>query len=61
MVLRMMDGTDLKNLENGRPIKCPMILNVSEGEELIARYKERGVGILFKYGHFLKVRRKLNT
>ena len=52
---------DLKNLENGRPIKCPTTLSLSQGEKLIAKYKGIVKGILFKDGSFLKVKRKLNT
>ena len=52
---------DLKHLENGRPIKCPMTLTLREGEELIAKYKGRVVGILLKEEFLLKVRRKFNT
>ncbi len=52
---------DLKHLENGRPIKCPITFDFGEGEELIAKYQERLVGILFREGAFLKVRRKFNT
>ena len=52
---------DLKHLENGRPIKCPTTLTLSQGEKLIAKYKGRVKGILFKDGSFLKVKRKLNT
>ena len=52
---------DLKHLENGRPIKCPITINISEGEEVVAKHEGRVAGILFKDGFFLKVRRKLNT
>ncbi len=52
---------DLKHLENGGPIKCPITINISEGEEIVAKHEGRVVGILFKDGLFLKVRRKLNT
>ena len=52
---------DLKHLENGRPIKCPITFNFGEGEELIAKYKGRLVGVLFREGVFLKVKRKFNT
>ena len=52
---------NLKQLENGQPIECPTTLSLIEGEELIAKYKERVAAILFKDGSFLKVRRKLNT
>ena len=52
---------DLKNLENGRAIKCPNTINLSEGEEIVAKHEGRVAGILFKDGFFLKVRRKLNT
>ncbi len=52
---------DLKNLENGRPIKCPITINISEGEEIVAKHEGRVAGILFKDGFFLKVKRKLNT
>ena len=52
---------DLKHLENGRPIKCPITINLSEGEEIVAKHEGRVAGILFKDGFFLKVRRKLNT
>ena len=52
---------DFKHLENGRPIKYPISFNFDENEELIAKYKGRVAGILFREGHFLKVRRKFNT
>ena len=52
---------DFKHLENGRPIKCPITINISEGEEIVAKHEGRVVGILFKDGLYLKVRRKLNT
>ena len=52
---------DLKLLENGRPIKCPLTFNFDEGEELIAKYKGRVASILFREGTFLRVRRKFNT
>ena len=52
---------DFKYLENGRPIKCPISLNVDEDEEFIAKYRGRVAGILFREGPFLKVRRKFNT
>ena len=52
---------DLKHLENGRPIRCPTTLTLSQGEKLIAKYKGRVKGIVFKDGSFLKVKRKLNT
>ena len=52
---------DLKHLEHGRPIKCPITINISEGEEVVAKHEGRVAGILFKDGFFLKVRRKLNT
>ena len=52
---------DLKHLENGRPIKCPTTLTLSQGEKLIAKYKGKVKGILFKDGSLLKVKRKLNT
>ena len=52
---------DLNHLENGRPIKCPVTLTLSEGEELIAKYKGRVAGILLKEGAFFKVKRKFNT
>ena len=52
---------DLKHLENGRPIKCPITFNFGEGEELIAKYKGRLVGVLFREGVFLKIKRKFNT
>ena len=52
---------DLKLLENGRPIICPSSLFLAEDEELIAKYKQRVAGIVFKKGRFLKVRRKYNT
>ena len=35
--------------------------NTREGEELIAKYRERVAGILFREGAFLKVKRKFNT
>ena len=52
---------DLNHLDNGRPIKCPITINISEGEEIIAKHKGRVAGILFKDGFLLKVKRKLNT
>ena len=52
---------DLNHLDNGRPIKCPITINISEGEEIIAKHKGRVAGILFKEGFLLKVKRKLNT
>ena len=52
---------DLKYLENGRPILCPVTLALAEGEELFAKYKDRVAGVMFKEGEFLKVRRKFNT
>ena len=52
---------DFKHLENGRPIKYPVSLNSGENEELIAMYKGKVAGILFKEGPLLKVRRKFNT
>ena len=52
---------DLKHLENGRPIQCPISFDFGEGEELIAKYKGRVAGILFREGDFLKVKRKFNT
>ena len=52
---------DYKHIENGRPIKYPISLNFDEDEELIAKYKGRIAGILFRRGPFLKVRRKFNT
>ncbi|MAP00520.1 MAG: hypothetical protein CML35_01940 [Rhodobacteraceae bacterium] len=52
---------DLKYLENGRPIICPVTLALAEGEELFAKYKGRVAGVMFKEGEFLKVRRKFNT
>ena len=52
---------DLNYLENGRPIKCPVTFIASEGEELIAKYKGRVLGILVKNDFLLKVRRKFNT
>ena len=52
---------DLKYLENGRPIICPVTLSLAEGEELFAKYKDRVAGVVFKEGKFLKVRRKYNT
>jgi len=53
--------SDLKYLENGRPIICPVTLALAEGEELFAKYKDRVAGVMFKEGEFLKVRRKFNT
>ena len=52
---------DLRYLENGRPIECPVSGDFGEGEELIAKYRERVAGILFREGAFLKVKRKFNT
>ena len=52
---------DLKHLENGRPIKCPLKCDFDEGEELIAKYKGRVAGILVIEEGFLKVKRKFNT
>ena len=52
---------DYKHLENGRPIKFPISLKFDEDEELLAKYKGRVAGILFREGPFLKVRRKFNT
>ena len=51
----------LRHLENGRPIECPVTYDFEEGEELIARFKGRVAGILFREGAFLKVKRKFNT
>ena len=52
---------DLRRLENGRPIACPITFDYGEGEELIAKHKERVAGILLREGDFLKVKRKFNT
>ena len=52
---------DVRHLENGRPIECPVAFDFGEGEELIAKYKGKVAGILFSEGGFLKVKRKLNT
>jgi len=52
---------DLSHLENGRAIECPVTSDFSEGEELIAKYKGRVAGILYRKGAFLKVKRKFNT
>ena len=52
---------DLKHLENGQPIECSVTFDFGEGEELIAKYKGRVAGILFREGAFLKVKRKFNT
>ena len=52
---------DLRHLENGRPIECSVTFDFGEGEELIAKYKGRVAGILFREGAFLKVKRKFNT
>ena len=52
---------DLRHLENGRPIEYPSTSDFGEGEELIAKYKGRVAGILFREGTFLKVKRKFNT
>jgi len=52
---------DFKHLENGRPIESPVAFDFAEGDELIAKYKGRVVGILLREGAFLKVKRKFNT
>ncbi len=52
---------DLKHLENGRPIECPISFDFGQGEELIAKHKGRVEGILYRKGDFLKVKRKFNT
>ena len=52
---------DFRQLENGRPIELPLRSDFGEGEELIAKFKGRVAGILFREGGFLKVKRKFNT
>ena len=52
---------DVKYVENGRAIRCPDKLVLDEGEEVIAKYRGKVVGILFKEGPILKVKRKFNT
>jgi tRNA pseudouridine55 synthase len=51
---------DVMYLENGRAIRCPEKVVLDEGEDVIAKYRGKVVGILFKEGPILKVKRKFN-
>jgi tRNA pseudouridine55 synthase len=55
------NSDDVRHLENGRPIECPVAFDFGEGEELIAKYKGKVAGILFREEGFLKIKRKFNT